>query len=159
LKTPFATAENLQAAAKEEAKRRYKKPTLEETLRRWWEKKYKIPSTHDLFESKCLEDHLVEFYVDHFETNPSEIHRTEEGEYRLSQTGDPYFDKWEEELEKDIDPDLTEMFSGDELEWFKRARLRAQGVFVPEPKKTVRTQEVPEKDLFDSKFMPTFGDD
>lgn len=65
---------------------------------------------------------LTEFYVDLYENNPTEIHRTEDGDYRLEDTGDPYFDKWEEERASGIDPDLTEMFSSEEMAWYHRKR-------------------------------------
>lgn len=143
-------------------------------LRRWWEKKYKIPSNHKLFEDRTIEDLLIEYHTDFFENNPTEVYRTEGGEYRLGKTGDPYFDKWETEIADGIAPDLTEMFSPEEMAKYHRLRklggnaarnLEAQeatdahAANHPVERGIRARQEALSNRLAPDRFPGTFGDD
>lgn len=50
---------------------------------------------------------LISFWEDHFEENKTEAYRNKEG-HVVYRTGDPLIDKWEQELEMGIEPDLLE---------------------------------------------------
>ncbi len=99
-----------------------------EQLARWWEQKYQLPSTHNLFQEQTEEELLVEFWVDIYEKNPLEAERNADGEIQLKNTGDPYIDKWEEEIAAGITPDFTEMFTPEDMAKYKRLRNQAAGV-------------------------------
>ena len=96
-------------------------------LQRWWATKYRLPSIHELFQAQTVEDLLTEFWTDIYEKHPLEMHRTADGNIQLKDTGDPYIDKWEEELAKGLHPDLTEMFTPEQLDRYKKLRVRSQG--------------------------------
>lgn len=105
---------------------------METLLRRWWTSKYKLPWTHECAQSSTLEDLLVEYYEDFYEKNPSEARKvfSENGEFFFESTGDPLLDKWEEELQKGLIPDLEEGMSAADKEKLKAERAsvrRARG--------------------------------
>lgn len=129
-RTPFVSEQHsLTDAVKTEARRQLKDPTLLEQLSRWWEKKYRLPSNHKLFQERTEEDLLVEFWVDVYEKNPLEADRGADGEVQLKNTGDPYIDKWEQEMADGLSPDLTEMFDPEHMAKFHR--MRKQGAEAP----------------------------
>ena len=125
----FATegAQTLTDSAQERARQLIRKPTLAEMLQRWWAKKYQLPSNHSLFQEQTLEDLLTEFWADVYEANPIEVHRQEDGHIQLKNTGDPYVDKWEEEIAQGITPDFTEMFTPEQMAKYRRLRVKAAG--------------------------------
>jgi hypothetical protein len=81
-----------------------------EILARWWEKKFKLPSNHELFQSRTIHEHLVEYYLDIFESKPLEAYRGADGEIQFTNTGDDLVDRWEEQLAAGEIPDLYEAF-------------------------------------------------
>lgn len=87
-------------------------------------RKYKLPSNHDLFLDRTLHDHLVDFYIDKFESKPLEAHRNVDGEIQFTDTGDAVVDRWEEQIAKGEIPDLMEAF--DDASLNQLARIRAQ---------------------------------
>lgn len=95
----------------------------------WWTKKYNLPWNHNLFQSSSVEDLLVEFYVDLFMEMPSEKYRQEDGTYRITDSDDPYINKWEEEIASGAIPNMEEAFTPAQLEWYKRIRKK-QSVLV-----------------------------
>lgn len=96
-------------------------------LSQWWVKKYRLPSNHNLFLDRTVEDLLTEFWMDIYIENPLEAQRQADGEIQLTDTGDPYIDKWEEEMAQGLTPDLTEMFTPAQLERYKNLRTKTQG--------------------------------
>ncbi len=95
-------------------------------LAQWWEKKYQLPSNHNLFQERTLESLLTEFWADVYAKNPLEAHRQEDGEIQLKNTGDPYIDKWEEELAQGLVPDYEEMFTEEQMAYYRRIRTQHQ---------------------------------
>ena len=71
---------------------------------------------------------MVELYADLFEENPLEVHRQEDGEIQLKDTGDPFVDKWEEEMAEGKIPNLAEAFSDEELAEYLRLRAKTRGL-------------------------------
>jgi hypothetical protein len=112
--------------AKQEARRRRLRPTLEESLSRWWSEKYKLPSNHELFQNQTILELLTEFWLDHYYHTPLEVYRNEDGQVVFSDTGDELIDKWEKELAEGKTPDYLEGFSNEQLE--RLHRLRTHGV-------------------------------
>lgn len=113
-------------AAKDVARAKRKSPTSLEALARWWSRKYKLPSNHELFLERTEFEHLVEFYEDLFDAKPLEAHRTENGDVQFVDTGDSLIDKWETELAKGLDPNFWEAFSPELQEKFKK-RIKPGG--------------------------------
>lgn len=111
--------------AKEIARVQFKKPTLLEALARWWEKKYRLPSNHELFQERTIFDLLVEYYVDRFEEKPIEAQRNEQGEIQFTDTGDDLIDKWEAQIAKGETPDLTEAFDDESLTHIRKLKQAA----------------------------------
>ena len=150
---------SLYEAAKQEAREAVKSPTEEQVLRRWWTKKYKLPSTHSLFEDQTLYDLLVEFFTDDYADNPIEAHRNENGDIQFKDTGDPYIDKWEEELASGQTPDLMEMFTADQISRIVKRSARSatagQRAMVDVPPKPANTGAT----LPVRRDFRTFGDD
>lgn len=66
----------------------------------------------------------MEYYEDEFEQNRLEAYKDDDGEYFLGDSGDPLIDKWEDELKKGIDPDLTEGMSEASLEKLKKEKQK-----------------------------------
>lgn len=97
-----------------------------EALSRWWSRKYKLPSNHELFEEQTLGDLLTEFYIDVFEKKPIEAHRNEDGEIQFSETGDELIDKWEEQIARGEIPDLNEAFDEESMKGLAKMRQKAQ---------------------------------
>lgn len=93
-------------------------------LGKWWEKKYKLPSNHNLFVSRTLFDLLVEFYEDYFDRNPMEVHRQADGQIQFKDTGDPLIDKWEQQIADGIEPNLDEAFSEHSLKALEKVRAK-----------------------------------
>ncbi len=92
----------------------HKKPTLQESLERWWAKKFGTPSNSELFTSRTWFDLLVEYNLDVFEAKPLEVHRQADGEIQLKDTGDSLLDKWEQQLADNEDIDFMEAFGNEE---------------------------------------------
>jgi hypothetical protein len=110
---------NLVELAKEIARAQHHKPTLSENLAKWWEKKYSLPSNHELFQERTSISLLTEYYYDIYESSPLEMHRQADGEIQLKDTGDALIDKWEEQIAEGMEPDLWEAFSDKEREKLK----------------------------------------
>jgi hypothetical protein len=91
-----------------------------------------------------------------------EVHRNEDGEIQLKNTGDPYVDKWEAEIASGLAPNMTEAFTADEMDWFKRTRLRSvDRVRYQQAVQEFEERRAPKKEApprYNSPFM-TFGDD
>lgn len=93
-----------------------------EALERWWSDKYKLPSNHDLFQSRTKFDLLVEFYEDYYDKNPLDAHRNADGTIQFKDTGDDMIDKWEAEIAAGLTPDFYEDLSPEDQEKVKRLR-------------------------------------
>jgi len=76
-------------------------------LRRWVERKYKIPWNHDCIQSQTEFELLTSFFEEYYEKNKIEAHTDEKGNV-LYATGDPLVDKWEKEISQGLNPDLQE---------------------------------------------------
>ena len=70
--------------------------------------KYKLPLSHEAFASWSLLDLLTGYWEDYYAKNPTEAKRSADGKEVKFVTGDPLIDKWEDEIAKGIEPDLTE---------------------------------------------------
>jgi hypothetical protein len=120
------TERSLESLAKEEARRQFRTPTLLEVLSRWWSKKYRLPSNHELFQEQTLHDLMAEFFVDQYEKRPIEAHRNENGEIQFTDTGDEMIDKWEEQIARGEIPDLNEAFDAESMKGLAKMRQKAQ---------------------------------
>lgn len=80
-------------------------------LRRWWEDKYRLPWTHETCQDYTYIELLTLFWEDYYHKYPVEAKRISDGKEVKFVTGDPLIDKWEEEIAKGLDPDLTEGLS------------------------------------------------
>lgn len=89
---------------------------------RWWSRKYNLPSNHELFQQETELYWLTEYYVDHFEKNPLEVYKTDDGEYQFTDTGDELIDEWEEQIAQGEIPDLTQAFSKEALQKLKNRK-------------------------------------
>lgn len=74
-------------------------------VRRWWCKKYNLPSTDPRFQDYTPEDLLIEFYEDMYERKPNlQLPGDEEAalatEPVFEETGDPLIDEIEKRLAK-----------------------------------------------------------
>lgn len=94
-------------------------------LQRWWREKYKLPTTHDLFQTQSVPELLLEWYEDLYveydeltdlvgemdgNLGPA-MRRLEQiqGALGLSDgvlTGDPLVDYWEAQIRRGEVPDL-----------------------------------------------------
>lgn len=99
---------------------------MTEALALWWTRKYKLPSNHELFQSRTIFDLLVEFYIDRFQEKPIEVHRNADGEIQFTDTGDELIDKWEQQIADGELPDLWEAFDEESLERLKKLRAAAE---------------------------------
>lgn len=77
-------------------------------MRRWAEKKYRLPWTHECFQSQSLFELLISFWEDYYDRNPIASRTTADGNVVFANTGDPLIDKWERELAQGLQPDLLE---------------------------------------------------
>lgn len=93
-----------------------------EALARWWQRKYKLPSNHELFLERTEFDLMVEFYEDMFDEKPLEAMRNEDGHIQFTDTGDPLIDKWEAEIAQGMDPNLWDAFSPEMQERLMKRR-------------------------------------
>ena len=100
---------------------------MQESLSRWWVRKYKLPSNHELFQDRTIFEHLVDFYLDKFEQNPIEAQRNKDGEIQFTETGDELIDKWEEQIARGEAPDLNEAFSPESLAYLAKKSKQARG--------------------------------
>ncbi len=148
---------------------------MTEQLARWWATKYQLPSNHNLFQEQTEFELLVEFWADMYEKNPLEADRGEDGEIQLKNTGDPYIDKWEEEMAQGLSPDLTEMFTPEHMAKYARLRNQAAGGVPrhrelqeaveahnanhPMERRNRDHQEALARKLSPGRFPGTFGDD
>lgn len=121
--------QNLRSQAKEVARKMMREPTLLESLERWWSRKYRLPSNHELFQTRTIFDLLVEWELDYFENNPLEIHRGDDGEVYFRDTGDDLIDHWEAMIfdGAGADVDLKEAFLPGEFEKVVAKLERAKG--------------------------------
>jgi hypothetical protein len=120
-------------------------PTDLETIRRWWQEKFKLPSNHELFQNSTFFELLTDFWEDYYHRNPLEAHRNEKGEIQFSSTGDELIDKWEKELAEGKTPDYLEAFSPADIEKLNELRTRGTTKFgkpVPKPANTTLKQTV-----------------
>jgi len=76
-----------------------------------------------------LFDLQVAFWEDYYIKHPTEAKRVDGKEVKFT-TGDPLLDKWEEELARGLEPDLTEGLSPEERakELAARERLSTRGM-------------------------------
>lgn len=95
-------------------------------MARWWSRKYRLPSNHELFQDRTLFDHLVEYYVDKFEERPIESYRNKDGEIQFTDTGDELIDLWEQQIAEGHDPNLYEAFSEESLEQIRKRTAAKQ---------------------------------
>lgn len=117
--------EDLLLAAKEVAKRRVLDPTLVESLSRWWEERFKLPSNHELFQECSVYELAVKFWEDHYHKDPLAVYRNSDGEVQFVKTGDPLIDKWEQQLADGKTPDYLEAFTQEEINRLNNMRQRA----------------------------------
>jgi hypothetical protein len=85
-------------------------------LKRWWEAKYHLPSSHELFQKQTLEELLTSFWEDYYLKNKIATHTTKDGQVVFSNTGDALIDKWEREYAMGLEPDLLDGVSPEERE-------------------------------------------
>tara|TARA_Y100000310_G_C20576338_1_gene760598 strand:+ start:120 stop:560 length:441 start_codon:yes stop_codon:yes gene_type:complete len=117
LRTPFDLEEaknlNLMDAAKLQARKNLKgKGELLAPIRIWWTRKYRKSPKSVEFTQYTLLEIITEFWEDYYTDNPKEALR--DGDRII--TGDPLIDKWEKELEKGLDVDLSEGLTEEEHE-------------------------------------------
>jgi hypothetical protein len=111
--------------AQSAARQIFRTPTLQQALERWWVKKYRLPSNHDLFVDRTLYDHLIDFYLDKFEQKPIEAHRNVDGEIQFKDTGDELVDRWEEQIAAGQIPDLFEAFDEESIRHLEKLKAAA----------------------------------
>jgi hypothetical protein len=97
-------------------------------LERWWSTKYKLPSSHKLFQETTFFEHLVDYFQDYYEANPLESHRNDDGTIQFKDTGDSIIDKWEKEISEGNTPDLFETFSESQKQSIIKRLEEAKGV-------------------------------
>lgn len=95
-------------------------------MSRWWVKKYRLPSNHELFQSRTLFEHLADFWLDKYEQKPIEAHRNADGEIQFKDTGDELIDRWEEQIAKGESPDLFEAFDEESIKHMEKLRAAAR---------------------------------
>lgn len=96
-------------------------------MERWWSTKYKLPSSHKLFQESIYFDLLVEYYQDYYEANPLESYRNDDGTIQFKDTGDALIDSWEQTLADGNTPNIMDdAFSPEQqraiIERLERAR-------------------------------------
>lgn len=96
-----------------------------EQLAQWWEKKFNLPSNHELFLDRTIFDLLVDFHLDMFEKNPLDAHRNDDGHVQFTDTGDALLDKWEQQIADGEAPDLNEAFSPEAFKKLAELRQKA----------------------------------
>lgn len=134
MRLPFVNEEgkplksnDLYKAAKEQARKNVKQPSLLTMLRRWWTAKYQLPWTHEAFQQSSLFELLTERYEDLFEKDPDamfEAGRNEDGEVEL-ESDDSLISKWERELAMGLTPDLTEGMHPDAMKQMEATQKKA----------------------------------
>jgi hypothetical protein len=137
------------------ATRQARNPTLLESLGQWWAEKYHLPWNHELFQTCTVEELLTEFYLEGYQKNPLEAHRNADGEIQLTNTGDPYVDKWEEEFAQGLHPDLEEMFTPEERANIDRLHRKGAPAALQHVAPQVQKVAPP----LPTTFPGTFGDD
>ena len=91
---------------------------LIEFLKVWWSNKYTLPDNHPLFLSKTLEEHVIDYYIDKFVSNPESMNEVsqreiEQDEEKLKEVmGDEYH----EEYDYLVPPTSAEMKAGKAIE-------------------------------------------
>jgi hypothetical protein len=98
---------------------------MEVFLRRWWTRKYSRPWTSKEFSQHNIFELLLEYYEDMYEKDNLEAYKDEDGNVVFDETGDPLIDKWEAELAKGLQPDLTEGLSHDQLGMLDKEKSKA----------------------------------
>lgn len=135
-------------------------------MSRWWSQKYSLPSNHELFQQETPIYWLTEYYVDYFEKNPLEVHRTEDGNIQFTDTGDSMVDRWEEQLAAGELPDLTEAFDPESLKKIQSRLKQVKRDTIPEDvtiasiEKRFRKAALEEGQVFNpsgGKYHKTFG--
>ena len=91
-----------------------------------------MPLSHEAFADWSLLDLLTGYWEDYYAKNPTEAKRSADGKEVKFVTGDPLIDKWEEELARGINPDLTEGMAPSERLKVMAARDRLKTRFVAE---------------------------
>lgn len=96
-------------------------------VRRWWSRKYGLPSNHELFQTRTVEDLMVEWFEDLWEEKTDLERLVEDAEMpgmavlsRLEElnkilgdekmtiaVGDPVFDAWEAAVARGEEPDYS----------------------------------------------------
>lgn len=92
-------------------------------------RKYNLPSNHDLFLDRTIEEHYEDYLLWLYEDQPLEKHRNEDGNIQLKDTGDPLIDKWEAEMAAGRKPNFREAFS--EEQWAEIERNINKGASDP----------------------------
>ena len=108
-------------------------------LRQWVEEKYKLPLSHEAFSEWTMLDMLTAFWEDHYHRHPTEAKRVDGGKEVKFSTGDPLLDKWEEEISRGLEPDLTEGLSPEARakEFAARERSLARGAAAQEANEAI----------------------
>lgn len=91
-------------------------------MRRWWEDKYHLPWTHETCQEQTLLDLLTQYWEDYYRKHPTDAKRVMDGKEVKFVTGDPLIDKWEDEIARGIEPDLSEGLPAEEVAKIRRAR-------------------------------------
>lgn len=91
-------------------------------VEQWYRETYQLPSNHECFLDRTMQEHLVDMAETLFIKKPLEMHRQMDGEYQFTDTGDHLIDQWEQELADGLVPDLLEAFKPSDLATMDRAR-------------------------------------
>jgi len=68
---------------------------LIEWLKVWWSSTYNLPDNHPLFVNRTIEEHMIDFYIKKFQSNPDE----------LNEDSKKSKDEYEEWLKKEMGED------------------------------------------------------
>jgi len=80
-------------------------------IEKWWTDKYRSSPKSADFKAYTYEELLIEFFSDMYLGDRKKLwadDKSKYGEVRLPEVGDDLVDKWEEQYQKGIFPDLTE---------------------------------------------------
>lgn len=88
-------------------------------ITRWWVKKYRLPSNHNLFLESTLRDLLVEFFEDKFVDDPQALREVLTAG-KFTDTGDQMIDDWFQTLEDGGIVNLWDAFSPESEAWVKK---------------------------------------
>lgn len=152
------TERPLMELAKQEAREQFRHPTLVQSLARWWSKKYRLPSNHELFQNSDIYELCVEFWVDKYESKPIESYRNDKGEIQFTDTGDDLVDRWEQQIADGEIPDLLEAFDEESIRHMQKLRQVAKDR-DPYQGATIRDTSDKMRRILDSEKLKGFKDD